>query len=368
MLGCSGATARRIALLLALPLLVVAAACGDDASSEEDTSTEVTATEDTATEPGSATVEATGTSEGTATPTESTAGEAATRTVELRGGPVEVPADPQRVVVLQSFVLPHVLSVGVEPVGVGLSDVSVPPNEILPPWLDARLPDDVAVFSETEPDLELIAGLDPDLIVAFRDEGNLEQLQAIAPVAVIDRIAMEWRELTQGVAEVFNRGDRFDEFMAQYEARLETFREETLPELGDRTVSTFRVRGSDEIRIEVLDSFPGQILQAAGVARPEAQNVEGDTGFGYLEVSTERFAEADADLMFAITNVRSPQTKEDLAAISQTPVWQSLAGVQAGQVFEVDGADWFGGHPLAAIALLDDLAAAVDGSLAPYTP
>ena len=42
--------------------------------------------------------------------------------------------------------------------------------------------------------------------------------------------------------------------------------------------------------------------------------------------------------------------------MSETAVWQSLEGVQAGQVFEVDGANWFGEHPLAAVALLDDLA------------
>ena len=83
-------------------------------------------------------------------------------------------------------------------------------------------------------------------------------------------------------------------------------------------------------------------------------------------MSTERLAEADADLMFPITYLRRPATKEDLAAMSETAVWQSLKGVQAGQVFEVDGANWFGGHPLAAVALLDDLAAAVSGELAPY--
>lgn len=337
---------HRLCLLLTLTLVL--AACGGSTSSPGD-----------------------GAADG-ASPTPTTGTTAAARdgvrTVTLAGGPVEVPADPQRVVVLQSFVLPHVLSMGVEPVAVGLSDVSVNPNDILPPWLDARLPDDVTTFSEQEPDLELIARLDPDLIVAFRATDNIEQAREIAPVAVIDRIAMEWRELTQGVAAVFGEEDRYEAYMADYEARLEAFREDTLPELGDRTVSTFRVRGPDQLRIEVLDSFPGQILEAAGVARPEAQDREGDTGYGYLEISTERFAEADADLMFPITYHRSPDTKEDLRALSQTAIWQALDGVQSGQVYEVDGATWFGGHPLAAIALLDDLAAAVDGDLPPYEP
>lgn len=288
------------------------------------------------------------------------------RTVELAGGPVDVPADPERVVVLQSFVLPHVLSMDVVPVGVGLSDTSVDPNEILPPWLDQRLPDEIATFREQEPDLELIASLEPDLIVAFRATENIDQVRAIAPVAVIDRIAMQWEELTEGVASVVGQQDRSAAYMEQFEDRVATFRDQTLPELGDRTVSAFRVRGPDELRIEVLDSFPGQVLAAAGVQRPEAQDTEGDTGYGYLEVSTERLTEADADLMFAITYERRPQTRDDLDTLSQTEIWRSLEAVRAGQVYEVDGANWFGGHPLAAIALLDDLAAAVDGDLPAY--
>lgn len=287
-----------------------------------------------------------------------------TRTVELAGGTVEVPTNPQRVVVLQSFVLPHVLSMGVKPVAVGLSDATVAPNEILPPWLDTSLPENVTTFSEQEPNLELISRLDPDLIVAFRATDNIEQIRQIALVAVIDRIAMQWRELTEGVARVFGEEERFDRFMADYKARVSEFRNQTLPALGDQTVPVFRVRGPNELRIEVLDSFPGQILADAGVRRPEAQNRKGDTGFGYLEVSLERLAMADADLMFAITYDRRPQTKEDLRAMAQTPIWQEI--VQDSQVHEIDGATWFGGHPLAAIALLDDLTTAVRGNLTPF--
>lgn len=350
----SVASVGRVAALSAalLALLLATAACGRDGNAEPAA---------TATATGTAAIDTGAAANATAaaTPVE-------TRTVDLAGGIVEVPIGPQRVVVLQSFILPHVLSMGVEPIVVGLSDVTVDPNEILPPWLDASVPADVTTFSEREPDVELIASLDPDLIVAFRAIDGIEQLRQIAPVAVVDRIALEWRELTEGVAEVFGERDRFEGFMADYEARVARFRQETAPELGDRTVSAFRVRGPDKLRIEVLDSFPGQILAAAGVARPEAQDREGDTGFGYLEVSTERFAEADADLMFAITYDRRPQTKDDLRTLTQTPIWQALRGVQSGQVFEVDGATWFGGHPLAAIALLDDLAAAVSGDLSPY--
>lgn len=293
---------------------------------------------------------------------------ATTRTVYLDGGTVEVPVEPQRVVVLQSFLLPHVLSMGIEPIGVGLDDGAIDPDDVVPEWLEVELGDDVTVFAEEEPDLELIAALEPDLIVAFREEDGHAQLRDLAPLAVIDRDAREWRELTDGVAAVFEAEDRVAAFMDDYDERVEAFRDETLAELDARTVSVFRVRGPEELRIEVRDSFPGLQLAEAGVHRPATQDREGDGGFGYVEVGGERLADADADLMFAITYDRRPQTKQDLRDLHGSPVWHTLDGVQAGRVFEVDGATWFGGHPLAAIALLDDLAAAVEGELEPYAP
>jgi iron complex transport system substrate-binding protein len=278
------------------------------------------------------------------------------RTVELPGGPVDVPAEPRRVVVLQSFLVPHVVSLGVTPVGVGLTD----------PAVDADLDPDVVTFDETAPDLERLAELEPDLFVAFREPPEVEQLEQIAPVADVDRIALEFDELLEGVATVLGAEEEGDRIASAYEQRVERFRDETAPRLEDRTVSTFRVRGPDELRIEVLDSFPGQVLDAAGVARPPVQDVESDDGFGYLEVSGERLDDADADLMFPITYERRPQSRDDLDALASTPLWATLTAVEEDQVFEVDAGAWFGGHPSAGVALLDDLAATVDGDLAPY--
>lgn len=70
-----------------------------------------------------------------------------TRTVELASGTVKVPSDPQRVVVLQSFVLPHMLPMGVEPIAVSMIEDTLEPSEIVPTWLDASLPEGIATFS-----------------------------------------------------------------------------------------------------------------------------------------------------------------------------------------------------------------------------
>lgn len=289
-----------------------------------------------------------------------------TRTVALDGGTVEVPDDPQRIVVLQALIVPHVLSLGAEPVAVGLTDPSEPAAATVPDWLDADLADDVATFDEAAPDLELLAELDPDLFIAFREPPEADLLEQIAPIADVDRIALEWEELLAGIGTVLDADDEAARLTAAFDDRVERFRDETLDELDGRTVSTFRVRGADELRIEVADSFPGRILDTAGVTRPEVQDVNSDDGFGYLEVSSERLGDADADLLFPITYDRRPQTRDDLAQLAATDLWDNLDAVTAGEVYEVDGGAWFGGHPTAAIALLDDLEAAVTGELPAY--
>jgi iron complex transport system substrate-binding protein len=97
-----------------------------------------------------------------------------TRTVTHDRGETEVPAEPQRVVVLDSPHLDAALSVGVTPVGSAQSSV----DEGLPAYLGDRTEGIDIVGTIEEPDLEAIAALDPDLILSatVRHEQIYDQL------------------------------------------------------------------------------------------------------------------------------------------------------------------------------------------------
>lgn len=84
------------------------------------------------------------------------------RLVEHVMGTTEVPADPERVVVLDTPHLDTALSLGVTPVGSVQSDVA----EGLPAYLGGRTEGIEIVGTIEEPDLEAISALDPDLILS----------------------------------------------------------------------------------------------------------------------------------------------------------------------------------------------------------
>ncbi|MFP5487257.1 MAG: ABC transporter substrate-binding protein, partial [Acidimicrobiia bacterium] len=161
----------RKALLLLLPLSIIAVACGDDNGDVTQPADRVTTTVVSGTTPAPETTRA---------PDTTAAGELASGPVVLEndaGDTVTLDAPAERIVVLEWDFAEHLLALGVTPVGV--ADAAGYGN-----WLASELPADVTdVGTRQEPSLESIAALDPDLIIGvdFRHAANLEQFEAIAP-------------------------------------------------------------------------------------------------------------------------------------------------------------------------------------------
>lgn len=135
--------------------------------------------------------------------------------VETARGPVEVAAQPRRVVVFDVAALDTIAALGVQPVGV--------PEKVYVSYLD-----DIAAKAETvgtlfEPDFEAVAALDPDLIViGGRSAAQHDALAAIAPV--IDMTIGDDTLLADGRARIAAYGALFgkaDE-AATLEAALDT--------------------------------------------------------------------------------------------------------------------------------------------------
>jgi len=113
-----------------------------------------------------------------------------TRTIAHAIGSTEVPAAPERVVVLDTPQLDAVVALGATPVGAVRTDIS----SELPSWIGDV--DDIAeVGTIQKPNLEAIAALRPDLILSstLRHE-DLYELAAIAPTVFAETVAEGWKE------------------------------------------------------------------------------------------------------------------------------------------------------------------------------
>lgn len=280
----------------------------------------------------------------------SSAGDApATRIVEHAMGETEVPAEPQRVVVLDTGELDSATALEVAPVG----GVTALPGLPVLEYLQSVAADMEVVGTIEEPDLEAVAALEPDLILSskLRHEKIYDELSQIAPTVFTDTVGVVWKENFLVHAEALGEHDEAKDMLAAYEERA--------AELGERITETF---GGDkptvsvvrflpgETRIYLSESFIGTILEDVGLPRPKTQR---KNDFA-LYPSDEQIGLMDGDLLF-YTHY-GPEGETTLPKITGNPLWQELDPVEGNRTYEVPEDHWMLGIGIqAADLVLDDL-------------
>ncbi len=272
---------------------------------------------------------------------------AATRLIRHAMGETNVPANPQRVVVLDTGELDSVLALGVKPVGA----VEALPGMGFQAYFGDRTDGIALVGTIGEPNLEAIVALKPDLIISskLRHEDIYAQLAQIAPTVFAERVGVVWKENFKLHAEALGRAEAARRVEVDYQARVEQLRQK-LGNPGDTSVAVVRFL-EGQVRQYQRGSFIGTILDDVGVARPASQQLTDET---WTEVNRELIPQLDADIMF-ITHY-GPAEKTPLNEFRSDPLWSQLQVVQQGRVHEVSDDHWMLGLGyLAADRVLDDL-------------
>ena len=271
-------------------------------------------------------------------------------TVTHAMGETTIEGEPKRVVVLTNEGVEAVLSMGITPVGA----VEAFTGDT---WYDhtaEQLKDTKSVGTESEPSLETIAALKPDLIIGnkMRQEEVYEQLSKIAPTVFAETLRGDWQENFALYSKAINKEEVGKEKLAEYNQRIEDLK----ASLGDQTqqeVSMVRFMAGD-VRIYHKDSFSGVILEQLGFARPEEQDKE---DFAERGVTKERIPAMEGGILFYFTYETGDNeaTKLEEEWIND-PLFQNLEVAKADKIFKVDDVIWntAGGY-LAANLMLDDL-------------
>jgi iron complex transport system substrate-binding protein len=276
--------------------------------------------------------------------------ETTTYTVEHAMGTTEIKGTPERVVILTNEGTEALLALGVKPVGAVQSWTG-------DPWYD-HIKDQMEgvkdVGTESEPNLEAIAALKPDLIIGnkLRQEQIYEQLNTIAPTVFAETLKGDWKENFMLYAKAVNKEEKGQEVMNAYNNRIEELKEK----LGDKLnmkVSIVRFLAGD-VRIYHKDSFSGVILDQLGFARPESQDVN---DFAEKGVTKERIPAMDGDILFYFTyetgDGEALKVEEDWI---NDPLFQNLNVAKQGKVYKVSDTIWnTAGGVLAANLMLDDI-------------
>ncbi|MFG3339348.1 ABC transporter substrate-binding protein [Glycomyces sp. NPDC048151] len=274
--------------------------------------------------------------------------EGETRTIEHAMGSTEIPADPQRVVVLDTDKIDTALSLGVTPIGAARASETE-----LPGYL-GDLSGVTVVGTTAEPDLEAIEALEPDLILGskFRQEAFYDELNAIAPTVFTELVGLTWKENFLLDGDALGKGEEAKQLLADYETRAADFG----ASLGDAVateVSIVRFM-PDQIRVYGPDSFSGIVVGDTGLARPELQLLADAEDKRFGEVSAEELDSVGGDVVFYCAYGADGETM--LAEYTGGELWQSIPAVQEGKAHNVDDEVWMTGIGVTAAGMiLDDL-------------
>lgn len=266
-------------------------------------------------------------------------------------GITEVPDNPQRVVVLTNEGTEALLTIGVTPVGAVRSWLGTP-------WYDhiaANMAEVTVLGEESAVNLEVLVSLQPDLILGnkMRHEAIYEQLSAIAPTVVSERLRGDWKVNMALYSDAVGKADEGKAALAAFDTRVAALHDALGGSLEEQ-ISIARFMAA-QTRIMFKDSFSGLILDEIGFQRPASQ----DKPEFAEEITKERIPEFEGDRLFYFTyetgNGEGNTQAEDWLA---DPLWQNLAVVKAGKVHEVSDAIWnTAGGIIAANLMLDDIEA-----------
>lgn len=264
-------------------------------------------------------------------------------------GVTDVPDNPQRIVMLTNEGTEALLFLGVTPVGAVQSwDGN--------PWYDhiaAPLADTVALGTELAVNLEILATLEPDLILGtkVRQEAIYPQLSAIAPTVMSETIGGTWQENLTFYADVIGKSAEGEAAIAGLAART-TAIHDALGDAVNEKLSLIRF-SPNRTRIYYKDNFGGLILDQIGFARPAAQ----DRDEFAEEVTKERIPDMDGDRIFYFSSdLNGDDATANLNDWLNDPLWLNLEGVKAGKAQRISEIVWnTAGGIYAAHLMLDDI-------------
>lgn len=269
----------------------------------------------------------------------------ALRPVRHAAGETQVPAEPQRIVVLSDDQLDSLCALGLQTriVGAALPDGSSSP----PSYLGTVVHDVRGVGTTTNPDLAAIRSANPDLILGSQTltPELYPSLSAIAPTVFTGAPGAAWPDNLRLVGAATARADAanglvdgFNAFAAK--AGAENDAAHFQASIVQLTENTMRIYGAD--------NFPASVLTDVGADRPASQRF---TDKPYLEIGTSGlrsadFSAADADIVYV--SFASAAAKERAPEILLSDAWRKLSANRDNRVFIVNNEVWQTGQGIVA--------------------
>ncbi|RIW37403.1 iron-hydroxamate ABC transporter substrate-binding protein [Bacillus salacetis] len=242
-----------------------------------------------------------------------------TITYQSESGPVEVPADPVRIIALSSA--PNVLALDGRIVGV---DEWTNKNPLFTDKLDG-----VEVVSDES--IEKILELEPDLIIVGSHNKNIDKMSEIAPTVAFTWGKLDYLSQQVEIGKLLNKEQEAKDWVKDFTARAEETGAAIKEKIGkDATVSVFEydaksayVFGNNWARGTEL------LYQTMKLEMPEKVK-ENALEPGYYTLSHELLPEFSGDYIVLSKN------QDGDGSFLETETWKTIPAVKNNRVIELD--------------------------------
>lgn len=245
--------------------------------------------------------------------------ESGTITYESETGPVEVPANPQRIVALTNA--PNILSLDGTLVGVDEW------TQKSPHFTDKLA--GVEVVSDES--LEKIIELEPDLIIAGTHNKNIDKMKGIAPTIVYTWGKLDYLTQQLEIGKLLNKEQEAQAWIDDFTTRAAAVGEEIKAKIGaDATVSVFE---TDSKAFYVFGNAWARgteiLYQAMGLNMPEKVKADAQ-GPGYYTLSTEVLSDYAGDYLVLSRSATGDNS------FMKSDTWTKIPAVKNNHVIEID--------------------------------
>lgn len=265
---------------------------------------------------------------------------------DAQGREVEIPAHPQRVIIMQYA--GDALALGLRPVGAA-------------DYLLDQLPEELAGVEGVGDTLlgspEKMVTLDPDLILHmdYADSADIEKLSKVAPT-----VTVAWDNNMYGhlriIGDILGKTQEAEDWISAYEAKAADTRERIKPYIKEsETALALRYDGKN-IWLFGAQNIADTLYKALGMAIPPGVQKlidENKANNVVLNVSMEKLPEFSADHIF-ISIEDDADTQAKFEELISGGIWRGLKAVKDGHAYAL-GKRWSNYDALTLDWELDDI-------------
>ena len=262
-------------------------------------------------------------------------------TVKDAKGEFTLDKTPSRVVALEYSFVDALAQVGVSPVGVA-DDNKV--DRILP-QVREKIAAWQSVGTRSQPSLEVIASLKPDLIIAdpSRHTTVFEELKKIAPTVMFDSRHESYQENLETAQKIGDLVGKSSEMKAKINEHNDYIANiaKNLGVQGKK--ASFGTSREDKFNIQNDNGYVGSFLTTLGFAPTKLNSDQ-----AFVEINLEQLVMEKPEYLF-IAHYRDESIARKWEA---EPLWKAIPAVKANHVYSVDSDMWARGRGLEASKIM----------------